>query len=203
VAVADECLRAGLPRQALPFLLHGLEREPSAYLWTRLGQALRDLGHHYHAASCHRRALELEPENSFALVGQARALAAAPESSTDELVAAVEGLQRAEPTARNAEHILWALQAVIRELGHRTRQQVLSQLASELRAVARRHAQLRSPIDEASSRAERARVLLAALDLGSESQSSGSPDEDSPQLAGLAEVRLLVAREQPALPPGR
>lgn len=136
LVVGSALVDAGQLSRAVPYLVYAQQTAPTAFGWQRLAKLCREAGLDTHAADLYNRVLALEPDNRYALVGRAAALART-NVSVSELVAAALPLA---DVARAGDPVpaLRTLASVFRTLSLHHPHPAILREARTLSALARR-----------------------------------------------------------------
>jgi hypothetical protein len=188
LTLASELLERRAFRDALPYLVHAQRERPTVFGWCRVGKLCHELGRERDAVHAYSLALSLEPDNRYAVVGRAAALAVCGDVSLEELV---DALGELAPLVRTGDPVpvLWTAVGVLRTAAVVSPHPAVSQAASELRALARQ-------LDNRPSEERRAALqdqLESALTFAGEIQLSSAVARE--QLGSRPEPKALSAAQ--------
>jgi len=176
MTLASELISADVLDLAVPYLAYALTARPTAFGLCRLGRLYQRRGDVRDAVGAYEAALALEPDNAWALVGRASALAECFDATLPELVGAAEPLPRVASGAHRRPAV-FALRDLVRAALRERPSDALQAAAAALSALARSMPRDAAP-GETSAFQER---LLAALSVLAELARA-------PSIAGLGPV---------------
>lgn len=196
LALGSELLDARAFRQALPYLIYAQRTRPTIFGWCRVAKVSRELGRHRQAELFYDQALAMEPDNRYALVGRAAALAECDDASLEELVSAAAPLPALVRTGKPGP-VVYAAANLLRAANLLAPHPALAAAAAELRHLARE-------LDDRAPEERRAEVqerLLSALRFAD--GELPMPGDQRPQALGSGPERRALPPPPPPNEPQR